>query len=136
MPSRRRVEEELMHMNLDGAVPCSQSQGQASASYCRPRSLCILSIQIDYRLIFSPEDNYPDPRILAFFDFLAFFVFQFSSLFCVCFFFSKDFKGFRKENNPCFFGVSLAFFKKARVGGSGQFKRGKNLGHSDLDRFA
>ena len=38
---------------------------------------------------------------------------------CVFHFFSKDFKGSAKRKTLAFFGVSLAFSKKARVGGSG-----------------
>ena len=52
----------------------------------------------------------PDPPILAFFDFLAFFVFRVPLLFCgVCLCFSKDFRGSAK-GNPCLFGGSPCFF--------------------------
>ena len=64
----------------------------------------------------------PDPPILAFFDFLAFFVFRFSLLFFVRVFpsFSMDCRGSAKRKTLAFFsGKTLAFSKKARVGGSG-----------------
>ena len=62
----------------------------------------------------------PDPPILAFFDFLAFFVFRFPLLFLGVFLgFSKDFRGSAKRKTLVFFGVSLAFSKRARVGGAG-----------------
>ena len=58
----------------------------------------------------------PDPPTLAFFDFLAFF--RFSLLFwCVFPSLSKDFRGSAKRKTLVFFGISLAFFQKARVGG-------------------
>ena len=60
----------------------------------------------------------PDPPILAFFVFLAFFVLRFSLLFCVYFpFFSKDFKGSAEKDILAFFGLFPCFFaKKARIG--------------------
>ena len=68
----------------------------------------------------------PDPPILGFCDFLAFFVLRFSSYFLVGGgpFFSKDLK------DPCFFWwVFLSFFlsKKGRVRGSGEMppKKGR-----------
>ena len=54
----------------------------------------------------------PDPRILAFFDFLAFFAFRFSWFFCALSFFFQGFQGFREK--ICFFRGFLCFF-----GGSG-----------------
>ena len=63
----------------------------------------------------------PDPPTLAFFDFLVFFLFRLSLLVLSVFpFFSKDLRGSAKRKTLCFFrGVSLAYFKIARVGGSG-----------------
>ena len=63
--------------------------------------------------------SFPDPPILAFFDFLAFLGFPISLAFlCVCPLFSKDFRGSAKSKTLAFFGVSLAFFsKKARLQG-------------------
>ena len=64
----------------------------------------------------------PDPPILAFFVFLAFFCFPISLAFLCGFpLFSKDFRGSAKRKNPCFFRGFLAFFEKARVGGSGNW---------------
>ena len=50
--------------------------------------------------------------LFSFSDFPCFFLCVFSFLF-------QGFYGFREERNPFFFGVSLAFFQKTRVGGSG-----------------
>ena len=61
-----------------------------------------------------PPLAFSDP-ILAFLDFLFFF----PSFFCAVSFLFPGFSGFRKERNSYFFGVSLAFFQTARVGGSG-----------------
>ena len=64
--------------------------------------------------------NYPDPPILAFFDFLAFFVFRFSLLFCAFFLPFPRILGVPRREKPLLFsGKTLAFSKKARVGGSG-----------------
>ena len=64
--------------------------------------------------------NIPDPPILAFFDFLAFFCFPiFLAFLCVFPSFSKDFRGSAKRKTLAFFGKTLGFSKKARVGGSG-----------------
>ena len=59
---------------------------------------------------------FPDPPILAFFDFLAFFVFRFSLLFCAFFLlFSKDFRVSAKRKTLAFFwGKTLAFSKKSK----------------------
>ena len=61
---------------------------------------------------------YPDPPILAFLDFLAFFLFRFSLFFfwCVLPFFSKDFRGSanRKKKTLLFWWVSLALFQKSK----------------------
>ena len=91
-------------------------------------------------------ENYPDPPILAFFDFLAFFRFpiflaffvrfpSFSKDFrgsakfsdCPCFFFvrfpslSKDFRGSAKRKTLAFFGgKTLCFFHKKKQGLEGQ----------------
>ena len=63
----------------------------------------------------------PDPPILAFFDFLAHFVFRFPLLFlCVFPFFSKDLRGSAKRKTLAFFGVSHAFFSKKKEGLEGQ----------------
>ena len=71
----------------------------------------------------------PDPPILAFFDFLAFFRFPiFLAFSCVFPSFSKDFRASAKRETLSFLGEkTLAFSKKARVGGSGSgvvFTRG------------
>ena len=63
----------------------------------------------------------PDPPILASFDFLAFFVFRFSLLFCAFFPFSRDFRGSAKRKTLAFLGKNPCFFQKARIGGSGLF---------------
>ena len=58
----------------------------------------------------------PDTPILAFFDFLAFLFSDFLAFSCVFPSFSKDFRGFREEKNPCLFGEKpLAFSKKNKV---------------------
>ena len=63
----------------------------------------------------------PDPPILAFFDFLAFFVFRFSLLFCAFFLPFPGILGVPRGGKPLlFWGKTLAFSKKARVGGSGE----------------
>ena len=72
----------------------------------------------------------PDPPTLAFFDFLAFFVFRFSLLFwCVFPFFSKDFSVFTKRKTRAFFEVFLAVFsqKNPRLEGQGMQARHDNL---------
>ena len=70
------------------------------------------------------EKNSPDPPILAFFDFLAFFVVRFCFFFCA-FSFSKDFRGSAKRKTLSFFGVSLACFqKKQGLEGQGQLVQG------------
>ena len=62
----------------------------------------------------------PDPPILAFFDFLAFFVFRFSLLFCAFFLSFPRILGVPRREKPLlFWGKTLAFSKKARIGGSG-----------------
>ena len=65
----------------------------------------------------------PDPRILAFFDFLAFFRFPISLAFlCVFPFFSKDFRGSAKRKTLVFFsGFPLHFPKKQGLEGQGVF---------------
>ena len=59
-----------------------------------------------------------DPPILAFFNFLSFFVFRFPLFLFVCgaFFLSypRILRGSAKRQPLAFFGVSLAFSKKAR----------------------
>ena len=59
---------------------------------------------------------YPDPPILAFLVFLAFFVFRFPSLFLgVLPLFSKDFRGSAKRKTLAFFrGFPLLFFQKSK----------------------
>ena len=72
----------------------------------------------------------PDPPFfLAFFNFLAFFVFRFSSLFFLCVFpsFSKDFGGSAKRKTLALFGVSLAFVSK-KQGLEGQGMSDKDVG--------
>ena len=65
-------------------------------------------------------DKTPDPPILAFLDFLAFFVFRFSlSFLCVFPFFSKDFRGSAKRRTLAFCGASL-LLKKKKQGLEGQ----------------
>ena len=59
--------------------------------------------------------DFPDPAILAVFDFLAFFVSRFPLLFCA-FFLSKDFRGSAKRKALAFFRASLALFKKKSKG--------------------
>ena len=62
----------------------------------------------------------PDPPILAFFDFLASFVFRFPLLFCAFFLSFPRILGVPRREKPLlFWGKTLAFSKKARVGGSG-----------------
>ena len=62
----------------------------------------------------------PDPPILAFFDFFAFFVFRFSLLFLAfCLPFPRILGVPRREKPLLFWGKTLAFSKKARFGGSG-----------------
>ena len=62
----------------------------------------------------------PDPPILAFFDFLAFFCYPiFLAFLCVFPLFSKDFRGSAKRKTLAFLGKSPCFFQKARIGGSG-----------------
>ena len=54
-------------------------------------------------------------RVLAFFDFLAFFVFRFSAFLGGVFpFFSKNFRDSAKRKTLAFFGVSLAVFRKSK----------------------
>ena len=53
---------------------------------------------------------YPDLPILAFFVFLAFFVLQFSLLFCAFLLSFPRIQGFSREENPCFFRGILVFF--------------------------
>ena len=66
------------------------------------------------------SEQFPDPPILAFFDFLAFFVFRFSLLFLAFFLLFPRILGVPRREKPLlFWGKTLAFFKKARVGGSG-----------------
>ena len=63
----------------------------------------------------------PDPPILAFFDFLAFFLFRFSLLFWSVFaFFSKDLRGSAKRKKPLLFGgFPLLFPKRQGLEGQG-----------------
>ena len=62
----------------------------------------------------------PDPPNLAFFDFLAFFVFRFPLLSCAFFLSFPRILGVPQREKPLLFsGFPLLFFKKARVGGSG-----------------
>ena len=64
-------------------------------------------------------DN-PDPPILAFFVFLAFFVLRFSFFLVRFSILSKDSKGSAEKEILVFCRVILAFVaKKARIGGSG-----------------
>ena len=54
---------------------------------------------------------FPDPPILAFFDFLAFFVFRFSLLFCAFFLSFPRILGVPRREKPLlFWGKTLAFF--------------------------
>ena len=63
--------------------------------------------------------NNPDPPILAFFDFLAFFFFRFSLLFLAFFLpFPRILGVPRREKPLLFLGENPAFSKKARFGGS------------------
>ena len=65
---------------------------------------------------------FPDPPILAFFDFLAFFPIFLAFFFCVCVCFPSfpRILGVPRREKPLFFsGFPVLFFKKARVGGSG-----------------
>ena len=73
---------------------------------------------------------YPDPPILAFFDFLAFFVFRFSLLFCAFFLSFPRIVGVpRREKKPCFFGGKkpLLFPKKQGLEGQGTDGRSETL---------
>ena len=64
--------------------------------------------------------TFPDPPILAFFDFLDFFVFRFSLLFCAFFLsFPRILGVSAKRKTLAFLGKTLAFYKKARIGGAG-----------------
>ena len=59
--------------------------------------------------------SHPDPPILAFFDFLAFFVFRFSLLSWGIFpFFFKDFRGSTKRKTLAFLGENPCFFQKSK----------------------
>ena len=62
---------------------------------------------------------YPDPPILVFFGFLAFFVFRlFLAFLCVFPLFSKDFRGSAKRKTLAFLGKNPCFFpKKQGFGG-------------------
>ena len=61
--------------------------------------------------------------MLAFFDFLAFFVFRFSLLFCAFFLsFPRVLRVPRREKPLLFWGETPAFSKKARIGGSGRIE--------------
>ena len=67
------------------------------------------------------SSNNPDPPTLVFFDFLAFFVFRFPLAFLGVFLsFPRILGVLRREKLLLFCGVSLAFSKKARVGGPGK----------------
>ena len=74
---------------------------------------------------FSPSSQrisapYPDPPILAFFDFLAFFVFRFSLLFLAFFLpFPRILRVPRREKPLLFWGETLAFSKKQGLEGQG-----------------
>ena len=72
--------------------------------------------------LFERNTSFSDPLTLAFFDFLAFFVFRFSSLFFVRFpSFSEDFRGSAKRQTPCDFGENpLLFPKKQGLEGQGK----------------
>ena len=81
------------------------------------RKSAVFCENLRFGLSLSP---YPDPPILAFFDFLAFFVFRFSLLFCAFFLSFPRILGVpRREKTLAFWGKTLAFSKKARIGGSG-----------------
>ena len=67
----------------------------------------------------SKKINCPDPPILAFFDFLAFFVFRFSLLYCVFFLSFPRISGVpRREKTLAFLGKkkTLAFLKFSKKG--------------------
>ena len=70
--------------------------------------------------------NFPDPPILAFFNFLAFFVFRFSLLFCAFFLSFLRILGVPRREKPlAFLGINPCFFQKSkdwRVGERGLFQ--------------
>ena len=81
----------------------------------------------------------PDPPILAFFDFLAFFVFRFSLLSLAVFLPFPRISGVPRREKPLlFWGKALAFSKKARVGGSGSISRenGRKKFHEKSSTFS
>ena len=64
--------------------------------------------------------QYPDPPILAFFVFLAFFVLWFSLLFCAFLLsFPRILRVWQRGKSLLFSGVPRFFSKKAGIGGSG-----------------
>ena len=59
--------------------------------------------------------THPDPPILAFFDFLAFFVFRFSLVFCAFFLSFPRILGVpRREKHLLFLGKNPCFFQKSK----------------------
>ena len=66
------------------------------------------------------SQNLPDPRILAFFVFLAFFVSRFSLLFCAFLLsFPRISRVLQRGKSSLFSGDPRFLAKKARIGGSG-----------------
>ena len=62
-----------------------------------------------------PQNSVPDPPILAFFDFLAFFLFRFSLLFCAFFLSFPRILGVPRREKPLFFGGKTpCFFQKSK----------------------
>ena len=95
--------------------PVGGSRSQGFRKYLTPKVL-------DLDMLASP-----DPPIPAFFDFLAFFVFRFSLLFLAFFLPFPRILGVAQREKPLHFWEkkTLAFSKKARVGGSGSIAKKK-----------
>ena len=106
------------------------SLGRGGGALLGPKkSLRIFSPAPKKIAIAAKSRHFPDPPILAFFDFLAFFLFSdFPCFFCAFFLSFPRILGIPRREKPLlFWGKTLAFSKKARIGGSG-------LVHSGLRR--
>ena len=94
--------------------PLFKSQQNRSAEPFK--SLVICDSRFESQTAIAPKRAIPDPPILAFFDFLAFFVFRVSLLFLAFFFLFPRILGVPRRERPLlFWGKNPCFSKKGKV---------------------
>ena len=110
---RRKIRETSFQVSR---LFCGDLVQQKGAAKKIGSQTAIVAICLGLRLIcMKCQTHTENPPILAFFDFLAFFVFRFSLLFCAFFLpFSRDFRGSAKRKTLAFLGKNPCFFQKSK----------------------